>query len=259
MEANKETYSSKKVIAYYKKYESLQKPEESIFNLLKNKLSSMKMLDIGIGAGRTTIHFAPHVKEYIGVDYVAGMVDACKHKFSNKFPLSMFQIADARKLDQFIEHEFDFVLFSFNGIDYISPDERFLALQQINRVIKPEGYFCFSSHNIQSLENPAKFKLRLNLFALIKQIIVWQKVKKTNRQQFAVIKTSEFISINDGVHDFGLQTYYFRPIVQQKILHKAGFKNVRFFSLETGLEIDNENISISTSTDRWIYYLCQKV
>jgi ubiquinone/menaquinone biosynthesis C-methylase UbiE len=256
MDINKETYSSKKVISYYEKYESLQKPEQQIFSLLKNKFSEMKMLDIGIGAGRTTAHFAPCVKEYVGVDYVAGMVEASKNKFENKFPQSVFQVADARKLNQFNEHEFDFVLFSFNGIDYIPTDERFLVFQQINRVLKHGGYFCFSSHNIQSLEKSAKFKLRLNLFALFKQLIVWQKVKKINKQKFTEIKTSEFVSINDGAHNFGLQTYYFRPSAQQKILYETGFKNIRFFSLDTGLEIDNE--SISKSTDRWIYYLCQK-
>jgi hypothetical protein len=67
MEINGETYSSKKVIAYYEKYESLQKPEQSIFNLLKDKLSGMKMLDIGIGVDRTTRYLGFYVKEYIGL------------------------------------------------------------------------------------------------------------------------------------------------------------------------------------------------
>jgi ubiquinone/menaquinone biosynthesis C-methylase UbiE len=256
MESNKKTYSDKKVIAYYEKYLGLQKPEQSIFNLLQSNLLNIKMLDIGIGAGRTTTHFAPYVKEYIGVDYAVGMVEACKKKYVNKFPKAIFEVVDVRKLDKYRENEFDFALFSFNGIDYITPDERFLALQEINRILKPNGYFCFSSHNIQSLEKPASLKLRLNLFALIKQQITWQKVKKINKNQFIKLQTSDFICINDGAHDFGLQTHYFRPTSQQHILSKVGFKNTRFFSLNSGLEIDSK--SISTTTDRWIYYLCQK-
>ena len=77
-----------------------------------------------------------------------------------------------------------------------------------------------------------------------------------NKKKLEEIKTSEFVCINDGVPDFGLETNYFRPISQQKTLSITGFKNIRFFSLETGLEISNEDIS--DSTDRWIYYLCQK-
>lgn len=254
METNKETYSNKKVIAYYEKYESLQKPEQTIFNLLEKK--SIKMLDIGIGAGRTTAYFISQVKEYFGIDYAEGMVDACKNKFVPNFPDASFQHKDVRNLQSFTKNYFDFVLFSFNGIDYITAEDRFLALQQINRVLKPNGYFCFSSHNIQSLENPAKLKLRFNLFALAKQMITWQKVKKINKKQFEELKTSDFICINDGVHDFGLQTHYFRPSAQQKILSKAGFKNIRFFSLDSGLEIEDKDIS--KSADRWIYYFCQK-
>jgi len=256
MEVNQKTYSGKKVIKYYEGYENLQKPEQTIFNFLKDKLSAMKMLDIGIGAGRTTVHFAPFVKEYIGVDYAEGMVEVCKKKFNSKFPGYIFQQADVRKLEQYPESEFDFVLFSFNGIDYITADERLLALQQIRRVLKPEGYFCFSSHNIQSLDNPSKFQFRLNLFALLKQLIVWQKVKKLNSVELEKVKTANFICINDGVHDFGLQTHYSRPSAQHKMLIKAGFKNIRVFSLESGLEIQAN--TISSCADRWVYYLCQK-
>jgi ubiquinone/menaquinone biosynthesis C-methylase UbiE len=256
MESNKKTYASKKVIGYYEKYEGLQKPEQTIFDLLKDELSSMKMLDIGIGAGRTTKHFAPFVKEYTGIDYATGMVKTCKKKYCSIFPGIIFQEADVRKLDLYNENTFDFILFSFNGIDYITAEERFLALQQIQRVLKPEGYFCFSSHNIQSLGNSNQFKLRLNFIALIKQMIVWRKVKRMNRVQFEKIAASEFVCINDGAHGFGLQTHYFRPAAQQEILIKAGFKNIRFFSLETGLEIEREQIS--SLTDRWVYYLCRK-
>jgi len=255
LESNKETYSSKKVIDYYNKYESLQKPEQTIFNLLKNDLAGMKMLDIGIGAGRTTRHFGPFVKHYTGIDYAKGMVDACEIKFKAEFPAFIFREADVRKLEAFAANEFDFVFFSFNGIDYMTAEERFLALTQIRRVLKPGGFFYFSSHNIQSLDNPSKFKLRLNLFALVKQMITWQKVKKMNKSQFGKIKTSEYISINDGVHDFGLQTIYFRPKAQEKILHDAGFKNISFYSLESGLELNSTEAS--SINDRWVYYLCK--
>src|SRR6185437_3140051 len=229
--------------AHYKKDLGLQKPEQSIFNLLQNQLSNFKMLDIGIGGGRTTMHFASHVKEYIGVDYAVGMVDSCKKNCAVKFPKAIFEVVDVRNLDKYKENEFDFILFSFNGIDYITTDERFLALKEINRVLKPNGYFCFSSHNIQSLIEPVKFHLRLNLFASIKEQIIWQKVKKINKKQFAELQTSDVICINDGAHDFGLQTHYFRPISQQQILSKTGFKKIRFFSLDSGLEIESKNVS----------------
>jgi len=56
------------------------------------------------------------VGEYIGVDYSAEMIAAC----CQKFPDLVWQVADARNLEQFADNYFDFILFSFNGIDYIS-------------------------------------------------------------------------------------------------------------------------------------------
>ena len=38
------------------------------------------MLDIGVGTGRTTMHFAGLVKEYVGVDYSSALIQACPEK-----------------------------------------------------------------------------------------------------------------------------------------------------------------------------------
>ena len=75
----------------------------------------MKMLDIGVGGGRTTLHFAPLVKEYVGIDYSQNMIKACQERFAQV----SFQTADARSMGIFKDSTFDFILFSYNGIDYI--------------------------------------------------------------------------------------------------------------------------------------------
>jgi hypothetical protein len=46
----------------------LRKPEVTVLDELREKLRDMKMLDIGVGAGRTTGHFACLTKEYVGID-----------------------------------------------------------------------------------------------------------------------------------------------------------------------------------------------
>jgi ubiquinone/menaquinone biosynthesis C-methylase UbiE len=258
MEENKKTYSDKKVVAYYKNQEGLQKPEQTLFNLLKNDLCNMKMLDIGIGAGRTTACFAPYVKEYIGVDYAEEMVKACQNKFASKFPQSAFQVADARKLDQFAENEFDFVLFSFNGIDYMNTKERFETLKQINRVLKPGGVYSFSTHNINSLQDFSKIQFRFNIFALIKRLFDVRKIKRINKAEFTKINTSDCIFINDGAHNFGLQTCYIRPAFQIKQLQETAFNDITVLALSNG-EVLSTVEEINRSTEKWLYYLCKSV
>src|SRR5256885_10034140 len=57
--ALKETYSKDDVVAYYAKYDELQKPEESILRHLGPGLWAMRMLDVGVGGGRITQHHPP--------------------------------------------------------------------------------------------------------------------------------------------------------------------------------------------------------
>lgn len=101
---------------YYAEF-YLLKPEETVLNGLRAKLSKMRMLDIGVGAGRTTRYFAPLAKEYIGVDISKNMIRACRRKFRNYPKKISFEVADARDLSSFRDNYFDFSLFSANGID----------------------------------------------------------------------------------------------------------------------------------------------
>lgn len=41
----------------------LQPPEKAILDRLRDQLRQMKMLDIGVGGGRTTMHFAQAAEE----------------------------------------------------------------------------------------------------------------------------------------------------------------------------------------------------
>jgi ubiquinone/menaquinone biosynthesis C-methylase UbiE len=72
--SNKITYKESDVVEYYSKQTNLQPPEETILNLFKGSLSEMKMLDIGVGGGRTTVHFAQLVKTYEAIDYSEEMI-----------------------------------------------------------------------------------------------------------------------------------------------------------------------------------------
>ena len=119
IDRNLKTYTSADIVGYYSQLKALQPAEEAILTLLKPGLGSMKMLDIGVGGGRTTRHFAAVTAEYVGIDYSAGMIDACKERCSGDANTT-FHVGDARDLSRFEDDCFDFILFSFNGIDYIS-------------------------------------------------------------------------------------------------------------------------------------------
>jgi len=256
---NKETYSSAKVIKYYTEYVSLQPPEKTIFDLLAPSLPSAKMLDIGVGAGRTTEYFAPLVKSYAACDFVKGMIDQCRVKFSARFPEARFEVGDAKDLHQFANEKFDFILFSFNGIDHMPIASRVQFLQKARALLAPGGHLCFSTHNIFSLRRltvGAVFSWRWNMLATMAKVARRLKVRRMNAAELRTIETADHVFVNDGCHDFGLKLCFMRPSCQIQMLRECGWNNIRAFELESGKEFASEKDICSTET-AWIYFLCR--
>ena len=181
----KRVYESNDFVDDYLPQTELQIPEKAILEELKNELSSFRMLDIGVGTGRTTRHFAELVKEYVGVDYSSALIKACREKFT-KYRLEW---ADARNLSLFDEEYFDFVLFSFNGIDAVEHQDRLAILCEIRRVLRRGGYFCFSTLNLNSWQLKPPFRFSKNPAALYRNTYnfllnhkVWSTMKQTRKK-----------------------------------------------------------------------------
>jgi len=140
------TYNSPEVAGYYASLDYLTPCEHLLFS--ENLQSGMAILDLGVGGGRTTTYLSSLAGRYVGVDYAPEMIAACR----KKFPQLDFQVGSAADLSMFAPSSFNAVVMAFNGIDYVIPDEsRFRALQEIHRVLTPEGVLIFSSHNPRSI------------------------------------------------------------------------------------------------------------
>lgn len=234
---------------------ALQKPEETILELVRDKLDNWRMLDLGIGLGRTTLHFAPLVKEYVGTDYSFGMIKTYQKMFPEAKPNVQVRLSDARMMREFESNYFDFILFSFNGIDYISHEDRIDALKEIKRIGKKGGLFVFSTHNLQYIDNLYSIKFGNHFKYFVYQCYRYLRLIYENGFS-GKYRNKRFAIINDGAHHFRLKTYYVRPSAQIEQLEQSGFKNIRLFSLKTGEEIDKAALN-GASKDSWIYYFCE--
>lgn len=243
----KRVYESKPFVDDYVPQLELQKPELTIFEELRSELPYLRMLDIGVGAGRTTKHFAGLAKEYIGVDYSNAMIKACRLKF----PQYRLEVADARDLSLFDDAYFDFVMFSFNGIDSVEHGERIAILREIRRVIRKGGYFCFSTLNLNSWQLKPPFRFSKNPARLYRSIYnfllnnkVWRTMKRTTRKPQHLMAYFRY-------KDFLLRNYFVTPSEQLKQLQDAGFSSTKAYYLNSGKVVSDP----TNMLDYYVYFL----
>src|SRR4051812_23295021 len=103
-------YGSKTIFDWYNNLGFLYPAEKVLFRNLADKIVGKKILDIGIGGGRTTDYFAKLDCDYTGVDYIEDFARSVSEKYKH---LTIKQ-CDARNMAQFTDASFDFILFSFN-------------------------------------------------------------------------------------------------------------------------------------------------
>lgn len=283
-ESSFEYFGRDDVVSEYASFDFILWPERSILEELRPKLAGARMLDIGVGAGRTAIHFAPLVRDYVGIDISPRMIAACRRRFAGTPWNSLFTVSDVRDLREFEPGSFDFVLFSFNGIDTVGDrEERLAALREMRRVCRPGAHLCFSSSNLSFaldrssvLASVRKFLLpRVDravrhprqLRRVISSSMRWKRLNPSRR---ALVREGQGMIVEDryrfefaeefyaSPHErIRVEKYYIEPRSQVDQLEAEGFQGVRMFAPD-GNEVTGKS-GRSLAHCWWLYYLCTKL
>jgi len=142
-EVNRAVYHARGVYRYYRS-KSLLPVETAFLSKYQAYVAGHDVLDIGVGAGRTSRCLAPLARRYEAIDYSPVMVKYLK----KKLPHISVRQADFRDLRMFEDCTFDFVFATANVIDALSHPDRMRALNESSRVLRPGGLFAFSTHNL---------------------------------------------------------------------------------------------------------------
>ncbi len=224
---NKKTMGA--AVSVYSSYDALSEPEKVALASIGERVKGGRILDLGVGGGRTVVHLRALSEDYIGIDYVQGMVDAC----SKKFPGVRFEYADARAMPQFANESFDLIVFAWAGLCMVDHAGRLAILKEIRRLLKPNGFFIFSTYNQRSADHDPSFdfpkfswtanplKLALRGLSFVRGTAV--RLLNKYRLQRHEVRGSEYSIINDRCHDYATMLYYITLENQRAQLEQCGF------------------------------------
>jgi SAM-dependent methyltransferase len=254
---NQSFYSSS-VKFFAEREEAIFPVEQLVIDSLDIDWRDTRMLDIGVGAGRTTQYFAHLVRHYVGIDYSEQLVEYCRDRFGESTAMQ-FAVGDARHLEDLQLDAFDFVFFSFNGIDYVTDEERQQVLRSVHATLADNGWFFFSSHSLHGVSkwwSSPSLSIRQPFASLVKTAKALIKVPlllfRNRGVDLHAAREEGYTTIEDGAYRFGVETYYVDPIEQVRQLEDAGFDVFATYSK------DGEQIDPTTTREAgWISYLAR--
>jgi SAM-dependent methyltransferase len=258
---NRPTWARPDTVRLYERLHGYTDPgEQAAIDHVMDRARGRKILDIGVGAGRTTDLLLQVSRDYVGIDYTGEMVQACR----KRHPGVRVEQMDARDLSAFGDGEFALVVFSFNGIDSVGPQDRLRVLREVHRVLAPGGLFLFSAHNndgpgrgehpqvhVPFTWNPIKLGWRG-----FKSITALPRSWMNHRRFKAMNETHEDWSVmNAGAHDFGIVVVYTTLAEQRRQLRETGFDCEAVFDNALGLAVEE---GADTRDMWWFHYVARK-
>jgi SAM-dependent methyltransferase len=227
-EINRRTWKKPLSLRGYKRISGhIDEGERRLFELAFSRYRGGRVLDVGVGGGRTAALLKHHAGDYLGIDYTPEMVAISRANH----PDLRFETMDARYLDKIDDGSLDLVVFSYNGIDSVDPAGRLAILAEVNRVLRPGGAFVFSTFHrgwagfhqapdrrtaVPSSANPLLLGLRYARYAMG----AW----RARQHRLHEIRYGEHAIHLHPAHYFGIMVYATTPEQIGRQLGEAGFK-----------------------------------
>jgi len=208
--------------------QELYQNEKVIFEQISSELKEASILDIGVGGGRTTNYLLGLTSNYIGFDFSRGMVEACR----KRFPGADIRHLDVRQLSTLGLRDYDFVLFSFNGIDCVNHGDRISVYQQIHQVLKPGGLFMFSTHNLRrGTEKPwtrGQYQWDIGSWPFSTFKLFRNSINFVRNSKFETIE-EKYAVLRDMDIDYRALYYFIDPVEQIRQLEENDFEEIQLF------------------------------
>lgn len=142
--ANRRVFGLRRVARAYSRWHGLFPAEERIFRECAAQFGG-RVLDVAMGAGRSTSALRPQARRYVGIDLSAAMIERARERF----PDADLRVMDMRAAPAaFAGQTFDAILIAFNGIDCVEWSDRNDLLAGLRSLLAADGVLAFSTHSL---------------------------------------------------------------------------------------------------------------
>ena len=228
--------------------------EAAALAALGDRLDGARVLDLGVGAGRTTALVRERSSTYLGIDVTPEMVELGKQRF----PDADLRVADARDLRSICADEsFDIVMFSFNGIDAVDHAGRIAVIEEARRVLAPGGLFLFSSLNMAGFSYDTRPWHQDTLFDWVRVPRHPLRFVRSFRNYLRLRHSAE-----DGPdwsrrllrsHEFRFLVHFAPLAATVALVERAGFRVLSAWAWDGGV-IDLAQLDVKAD---YVHFLCQ--
>lgn len=185
------------------------------------------------------------------------MLELCRQRIGESEHIS-FHVGNARERSAYYDHAFDLIMFSFNGIDSVSHEDRMRILSEVQKLLKPDRYFFFSAHSLHrfpirwarpatSWRQPLQAAARLS-----RHLPLRMRLRKASRQtNQQLLEERGWATLRDGAHNFDLELYYIYPREQLRQRKELGSEIIEM------LDHHRQVVELYNCEDApWTHYLC---
>jgi SAM-dependent methyltransferase len=244
-QVNRYVYGAPSAVRHYRS-STLDAAETIALLLYQPAIAGQRVLDLGVGTGRTTSVLAALASHYVGLEFSPHMIDAFRRHHAGAEVL----LGDMRDLSRFDVGSFDFVFASCNLVDAVSHTDRLRVFAEVRRVLRPRGLFMFSSHNRRFREALSGPILRWSRNPGTQVLHAWRYARSlVNHARVRHLRHVEngHAILNDPGHDYAALHYYVERETARAQMEFSGFHVLREFDLSgRTLEPDSDDRETSS-------------
>jgi ubiquinone/menaquinone biosynthesis C-methylase UbiE len=230
-------------------------PAEAMILLrYRDDFKNKRVLDVGVGTGRTTPYLASLAAEYVGIDYSDVMLGEAR----SRHPSQQFKNVDMRHMPTFADSSFDVIFAPSAVLDALSHADRLRAFSEIARVLTDDGLFIYSAHNLACREwttrHPIEFSKNPVTLAMNGVRWICEEGRRRNLRRYESVDDGGFAIVNDAAFGWRALHYYSTKQGQLKQLTEVGFRFLECLSMDGRPSTEEVRLDL----DFKLHYVCRR-